>query len=87
MRPLNMRAAALALAFAFAFTYVVCLIGDALFGWAMYRVWEGLFPGFGLDPVGLIIGLAESTIYGVYAAIIFIAPYNFLRGWFEPVTQ
>ncbi len=87
MKPLNLKAASLALAFAFALTYALCLIGDAVFGWGMYRVWEGLFPGFALNPLGLLIGLVESIIYGVYAAAISIVPYNLFLGWFEPVTQ
>ncbi|MBI3915095.1 MAG: hypothetical protein HY327_13030 [Chloroflexi bacterium] len=79
MKQLNLKAAALALAFAFALTYVLCLIGDALFGWEMYRVWGGLFPGFGLNPLGLIVGFIESIVYGIYAALIIVAPYNFFR--------
>ncbi len=86
MKALNWRAAAIGLAFAFALTYVLCLLGDVLFGWTMYRVWAGLFPGFALDPLGFLVGLVESIVYGVYAAIILIVPYNAARDWFEPVT-
>ncbi len=86
MKPLNLKATALALAFVFALTYSLCVIGDSLFGWGMYRVWAGLFPGFVWNPLGIAIGFIESIVYGVYAALIFGAPYNFFRAWFEPIV-
>ncbi len=81
-----MKSTALALGFASAVTYALCLIGDALFGWGMYRMWSGLFPGFSWDPVGIAIGFVESIGYGVYVALIFGGSYNFFRAWFEPVV-
>ncbi len=86
MKPLNLKGAALALSCAFAVTYALCVIGDALLGWEMYRVWGGLFPGFEWNPLGIATGFVESIVYGVYAALIFGAPYNFFRAWFEPVV-
>jgi hypothetical protein len=43
----------------------------------MYETWSGLLPGFvWLTPVGFIIGLVESFLYGWYAALIFGGLYN-----------
>ncbi len=86
MKSLNLKAAALALSSAFAVTYALCVIGDALLGWQMYRVWSSLFPGFAWNQLGIAVGFVESIIYGIYAALVFGAPYNFFRGWFEPVV-
>ena len=45
--------------------------------YAMYETWSGLLPGFvWLTPVGFIIGLVESFLYGWYAALIFGGLYN-----------
>ena len=51
---------------------------DLIFpAYAMYETWSGLLPGFvWLTPVGFIIGLVESFLYGWYAALIFGALYN-----------
>ncbi len=84
MKGLSLKAAALSLSIAIALTYVLCIVGDALFGWGMYRVWAGLFPGFAWNPLGIAIGFVETIIYGIYASLIFVAPYNFFHTWFEP---
>ena len=59
-------------------TYLVCIAFDLIFpGYAMYEIWSGLLPGFvWLTPVGFIIGLVESFLYGWYAALIFGGLYN-----------
>lgn len=69
-----------ALSLFLALTYVVCVVFDLIFpGYAMYEVWSGLLPGFvWLTPVGFIIGLVESFLYGWYAALIFGGFYNAL---------
>ena len=67
-----------ALSLFLALTYVVCVVFDLIFpGYAMYEVWSGLLPGFvWLTPVGFIIGLVESFLYGWYAALIFGGLFN-----------
>ena len=59
-------------------TYLVCIAFDLIFpAYAMYETWSGLLPGFvWLTPVGFIIGLVESFLYGWYAALIFGGLYN-----------
>jgi 2TM family of unknown function (DUF5676) len=59
-------------------TYVVCVAFDLIFpDYAMYQTWSGLLPGFvWLTPLGFIIGLVESFLYGWYAALIFGGLYN-----------
>lgn len=61
-------------------TYVVCVAFDLLLPrYAMYESWAGLLPGFvWLTPTGFAIGLAESFLYGWYAALVFGGLYNAL---------
>jgi len=67
-----------ALSLFLALTYLVCIAFDLIFpAYAMYETWSGLLPGFvWLTPVGFIIGLVESFLYGWYAALIFGGLYN-----------
>lgn len=61
-------------------TYVLCVLFDLLLpGWAMYRAWQVLFPGFSWSLGGFLIGLIETVVYGFYAAVIFVPIYNLLR--------
>lgn len=71
-----------ALSLFLALTYVVCVVFDLIFpGYAMYEVWSGLLPGFiWLTPMGFIIGLVESFLYGWYAALIFGGLFNAISG-------
>ncbi len=71
-----------ALSLFFALTYIVCVVFDLIFpDYAMYEVWSGLLPGFvWLSPVGFIIGLVESSLYGWYAALIFGSLFNAIAG-------
>jgi hypothetical protein len=59
-------------------TYVVCIALDLLLpDYAMYEAWAGLLPGFvWLTPAGFAVGLAESFLYGWYAALVFGGLYN-----------
>ncbi len=67
-----------ALSLFLAVTYLVCVLFDLIFpGYAMYETWAGLLPGFvWLTPLGFIIGLVESFLYGWYAALIFGGLFN-----------
>lgn len=61
-----------------ALTFVLCVLFDLVFpGYAMNRVWAPLLPGFvWLTWPGSLIGLAESFVYGWYAAVIIGPLYN-----------
>lgn len=67
-----------ALSLFFAVTFIVCVVFDLIFpDYAMNETWAGLLPGFvWLTPLSFIIGLAESFIYGWYAALIFGGLFN-----------
>ena len=67
-----------ALSLFLAVTYLVCIAFDLIFpGYAMYQTWSGLLPGFvWLTPLGFIVGLVESFLYGWYAALIFGGLFN-----------
>lgn len=80
MRGLSINTVGLSLSALFAVTYALCVVWDLLVpGWAMYRTWQVLFPGFGWSAGGLLLGLAETVAYGYFAAVIFVPVYNFLR--------
>ena len=63
-------------------TYLICIAFDLIFpGYAMYETWAALLPGFvWLTPVGFIIGLVESFLYGWYVALIFGGLFNAFAG-------
>ncbi len=80
MKSLSIKTVGLALGALVAATYVLCVLWDLVFpGWAMYQVWQGLFPGFSWSIGGLVIGLVEAIIYGFYPAVIFVPVYNYLQ--------
>ncbi|MDE3074850.1 MAG: hypothetical protein KGJ86_05430 [Chloroflexota bacterium] len=80
MNSLRIRTVGLALTALLAVTYVLCVLFDlAIPGWAMYRVWQVLFPGFGWSVAGFLIGLVETAIYGFYVAVVFVPVYNYLH--------
>lgn len=60
--------------------YLLCVIFQPIFpAWAMYTSehWPAMFPGFSWTLVGVLIGLVESVLYGVVAAVIFVPIYNY----------
>lgn len=71
-----------ALSLFLALTYVICVLFDLIFpDFAMNGIWSGLLPGFvWLTPVGFIIGLVESFLYGWYAALVFGGLFNAFAG-------
>ena len=79
MTTLRIKTVGLSLSALFAASYVLCVIWDLIFpNWAMYQVWQGLFPGFSWSATGLFIGLVETVFYGFYVAIIIVPIYNYL---------
>ena len=68
-----------ALSLLLAISFVLCMIWGAVtpVNMHMHRAWEQMLPGFHMDsPLGLLIGLAESYLYGWYIAVIFVPLYN-----------
>jgi|GEM_PF-721654 len=59
-------------------TYLICVVFDLIFpGFAMNQSWSGLLPGFvWLTPLGFIVGLIESFLYGWFVALIFGGLFN-----------
>ncbi len=80
MKGLSIKTVGLSLSAIFALTYALCVIWDLVFpGWAMYRIWQGLFPGFSWSVAGFLVGLVETIIYSFYAAVVFVPAYNYLH--------
>ncbi|NOZ71396.1 MAG: hypothetical protein GXP38_05695 [Chloroflexi bacterium] len=77
---LNFRAVTITLFVALVVSYVLCIAGDLLFGWTMYQVWMPLLPGFTwpLTTTGFLLGLLWLIGYGLYGAVLFVLPYNYL---------
>lgn len=77
---LSFRTVTLTLLIALGVSYLLCLAGDALLGWQMYRLWEMLLPGFTwpLTLGSFILGLVWVVAYSVYGALILVLPYNYL---------
>lgn len=76
---LNFRATTFSLFITLVVSYIICIAGDLLFGWTMYEAWAPLLPGFTwpLTFAGFIFGLLWIVGYSVFAAIIFVFPYNY----------
>ncbi len=77
---LNFRATIITLFAALVISYVLCIVGDLLFGWTMYEVWMPLLPGFTwpLTLSGFVVGLLWLMGYSVYGALLLVLPYNAL---------
>ena len=80
MRKIRFVPLGLTLGLSLAITYVLC-VGFGLLApesLQMYQAWEPLLPGFEWLSVGsFFLGLAESFLYGIYAAVLFVPLYNF----------
>ena len=80
MSKLNLKVMSTALGSSAAIAYLLCVIFRPIFpNWAMYTSdsWLAAFPGFSWSLGGVLIGLVESALYGVLAAVIFVPLYNF----------
>ncbi len=81
MRPLlSFRAVTATILVAATITYILCILGDLLFGWTMYEAWAVLLPGFAwpLTASGFLIGLFWLVGYSLYGAAVVVLPYNYL---------
>lgn len=60
-------------------SYVLCIVGDAVLGTAMYAAWAPLLPGF-VWPVtagGFLAGLAWLVVYAAYIPAVLLLPYRY----------
>lgn len=76
----NFRAMSITIFIALIVSYVLCIVGDQLFGWTMYQVWMPLLPGFTwpLTVIGFLLGLLWIVGYSLYIAALIVWPYNYL---------
>lgn len=81
-RSIDFRNVAITLFIALTTSYLVCILGDMLFGWTMYEVWAPLVPGFTwpVTVTGFLIGLLWLVFYSLYVTALLILPYNYLSG-------
>ena len=77
---LHFRAVLITLVVILVVSYVLCIAGDLLFGWTMYRVWAPLLPGFAWPPGAgsFLIGLLWLIGYSLYLVVLIVLPYNYL---------
>jgi len=61
-----------------AISYIFCIGFCLLFpGYQMHSAWAPMLPGFEwLTPLGFVIGLAWSYLYGWFIAIIWVPLYE-----------
>jgi hypothetical protein len=76
---ISFRVLAVTLLIALVVSYVLCIVGDLLFGWTMYQVWAPLLPGFTwpLTFAGFLVGLIWLVGYSLYVAALIALPYNY----------
>ena len=78
-RMLDTRAVTWSLALFSAVTFVVCVVYGLIVPETLHMTafLEQMLPGFiWLTPVGFVVGLAESFLYGAYAGLVFTPIYN-----------
>jgi len=78
---LNLRVVAWSLALFGAVTFTVCVLYGLIVPEPLHMTpfLEAVLPGFvWLTPLGFLIGLVESFLYGVYAAVVYVPIHNWL---------
>lgn len=67
------------------FTYLLCVLWALVAPAPLHTELMALsLPGFAMTPIGILIGLAESLVYGTYAGALLAALHNlFHRRWGE----
>jgi hypothetical protein len=84
---LNLKLIAWALGLSLAVSFVVCVLFGLITPQSlhMHVFLEQVLPGFRwLTWWGFLLGLVESFLYGVYAAIVYVPIYNWLTKRFNP---
>ena len=91
MNKLNLKVVSASLSIFAGIIYLLCVAFQPIFPtWEMYTtsMWASTLPGFSWTPGGILIGLAESLLYGLLAAVIFVAVYNFFAAIYaRPVVE
>jgi hypothetical protein len=58
--------------------YLVCVALSIIFtDRSLHQPWLQFFPGFAWNPVGILIGAAESFVYGFVSGLVFAPIANF----------
>ena len=84
---LNIKLIAWALGLSGAVSFVVCVLFGLITPQSlhMHVFLEQVLPGFRwLTWWGFLLGLVESFLYGVYAAIVYVPIFNWLTKRFVP---
>ncbi len=84
---LNIKLIAWALGLSVAVSFVVCVAFGLITPQSlhMHVFLQQVLPGFRwLTWWGFLLGLVESFLYGVYAAIVYVPIYNWLTKRFRP---
>ena len=84
MTSLRFTPVALALGMFLAITFTLCVIWGLAFPHTtlQQQILEAVFPWFTwLSWESYLLGLVESFLYGIYAAVVFVPLYNGLTGW------
>jgi hypothetical protein len=79
---LNIKVVALSLAIFSSVTFIVCVVYGLIVPESLHMssLLEGVLPGFQwLTIIGVVIGLAESFLYGAYAGVVYVPIYNALQ--------
>lgn len=77
MQNLDWRVVALATGSFLSVSYGLCAAGDLLFGHDMFWGWTVLSGFNSLTWLSFLLGLVQTFLYGVYAALVFVPLYNF----------
>jgi hypothetical protein len=81
MTTLRFTPVAFALGLFLAISFTLCVIWGLVFSHTalQQRLLEAVFPWFTwLSRTSFLVGLAESFLYGIYAAAVFVPAYNWL---------
>ena len=89
MKALNFKATVFGILIALIVSYILCNLGDLIFGWTMYQAWMPLLPGFTwpLTAGGFLLGLLWLLAYSIYVPIVFVLPYNYILRRTSQVTE
>lgn len=89
MKTINFKATVFGILVALIVSYILCILGDLIFGWTMYQAWMPLLPGFTwpLTAGGFLLGLVWLLAYSIYVPIVFVLPYNYLLRRSAQVTE
>lgn len=78
--PLHVKSLALSLATFSVIAYLACLaLALIVPDRGLHAPWLQFFPGFAWTLQGIVIGLVESIVYGLFAGAVFAPIYNFFE--------